>query len=205
MCTPCPVARTSSKIEMATQGTCALAFTKVWPQLQHGETHAADYTTHTTLVSNTAVLYPIARVYILNVPICVPMGKGSFRWGRAKRAIPWWQTRPARTPLLVAHASSTVTVRTPGTIVAVTWGRDPCWRAHTPRMRGVTMRAAMAEHGGHLHRRARRIHQASPRLQHGRQVRRITPCTKAVACGKHGRVVPHWPWRIRQVRSWYVH
>ena len=72
------------------------------------------------------------------------MGKGSFRWGRAKRAIPWWQTRPARTPLLVAHASSTVTVRTPGTIVAVTWGRDPCWRAHTPRMRGVTMHAAMA-------------------------------------------------------------
>ena len=47
-------------------------FTKVWPQLQHGETHAAEYTMHVALVSNMAGLYPIAR------GACVKYGHGAY-------------------------------------------------------------------------------------------------------------------------------
>jgi hypothetical protein len=47
-------------------------FTKVCPQLQHGEAHVAEYTMHVALVSNTDGLYPIAR------GTCVKYGNGAY-------------------------------------------------------------------------------------------------------------------------------
>jgi hypothetical protein len=49
-----------------------VTFTNVWPQLQHGETYAAEYTMHVALVSNTDGLYPIAR------GACVKYGQDAY-------------------------------------------------------------------------------------------------------------------------------
>ena len=46
-------------------------FTKVWPQLQHGEIHAAEYIMY-VVCANTAGLYPIAR------GACVKYGHGAY-------------------------------------------------------------------------------------------------------------------------------
>ena len=57
-----------------TPGTNTVAhgtFTKVWPQLQHGDIHATEYTMH-VVRANTAGLYPIAR------GACVKYGHSAY-------------------------------------------------------------------------------------------------------------------------------